>query len=218
MRKSWTNIFLKYPKKAFIVIDDNKAQASAHAGQIIKHYSCQAASVSNETELQEILIKARKEDCEIVGVITDQAMETTGTELIYNFRKGKYNAFYHDNTTTEKPIPRFLLITGDAQLGADGLSDISVLPKAAWRKTRNKDSAIGAFIRSALGDTPSEKEMQKAEQETSGLRDDARQASELINLYNGADPYGYHANDSSHLKMLKKQAIKEEGRGGSHRR
>ncbi len=144
-------------------------------------------------------------------------MEINGTELINNFREGRYNAFYHDNTTTEKPIPRFLLITGDAKLGADGLSDISVLPKAAWRKIKNKDSAIGAFIRSALGDMPSEKEMLKAEQETSGLRDDARQASELINLYNGADPYGYHASDSSYLKMLKNKQKNKEGRGDSRR-
>lgn len=152
--KPWRAKELKFEDKAIIVIDDNKSQASVHAGKIIDHFSCQAASAADYNEFAKLLARARAEKCEIAGIICDESLPNMrGSELFEDIRSGRLN--YLVKNFDQVP---FMLVTGDVDLlhavDAYGgkMRDARVLCRKAWKNFDDhpETSAIGQFIAKAL--------------------------------------------------------------------
>ena len=155
-RKPWQEQPLRFPKKAIIVMDNQASRAALCAGLIIQTFSCQAARAANERDFIRILREAQREECEIVGIITDDGMEIRGSDLIDAFDGGHYSQYYQKPKDPDASTTAYLIITGDQDLnykGEAGIRKTLVFHLGAWKTFINDPSglAVGILICSWLG-------------------------------------------------------------------
>jgi CheY-like chemotaxis protein len=200
--KPWRQQELTYPHRAVIVIDDNKSQASVHAGKIIQHFGCQAASASDFNELSRLFMRAKEEHCDIAAIICDGKMPgSEGIEIYDDIRSGRLNYFGIDIEN----VP-FLLVTGDLDLQRIGtVRDATVLPRTAWARFDDAPlkSSIGSFVARSLGMELPPVEKKPKEK----IRSSVLQRMQRINEDTKTEEYlgGYQQNDDAYLRRLKLQ-------------
>lgn len=191
-----------FTNKVIIVIDDHYTAAIGRAKKIKKHFSCEAVAARDPNDLRTLLIRSRQENLKIAGIISDEGMDISGTEILHDLRQGNLDMFYPN----ARAIP-MAIVTGDNSRIAmeeafPNIPEVTVLSKSQWKNfDRKKEySSLGHII----------SEMLKGERIVNPDRENekmtAREGERLIREASSRDPTGYHPDDSVYIRDLKQKS------------